>query len=659
MKVLLRNGTRSVRAELGRELGKGAAGRIHEVVGRPDLVAKVYVDPATRAPSPRLARVRYDRIDAMLRNPPKVGEPHQEGGRSFHQLAWPTDHVLTTSGEALGFAMPMLPLKHACDLEAILTRRSREREGLPHELIVRLYVARNLAAVVRELHKAGHFVIDMKPKNMSVYRLANPGLIAMLDADGFCIYGGPSERYPAEMFTSEYIAPELLEGNRKAADAREEQDRWALAVIIFRLLNENVHPYSGSFTGAGNPTIDDNVRSWRYAYGRVPHPELRPNPLSLHEFFDDDTRELFDRAFGRDPYTRPDARTWRDHLHQFTDASTGRLLQCRTDPSHWHFSKGCGLCYREARLGAGRRGPQITVPPGLWKRPGPQPTAAPSRASTPRSTPPPLPSPTRPRQSTPPVPPPPRARSTLKVFARRALGILLTVVALAIGLSVLLQMALERTRLVTPASTPGPAGRTASAPSPSDSAPTRTPPANAPDRPMASSATSNASKPGTTSVSAERSATQPPSPSAATDGAAALPPALGGRSTPMSVPEGADRMTQEPSATPAADAATRAPLDPAETDTTPTPPKSVDGAAQSASSTSASDTVPRQADNDALLMECQGWVTKGRYALEDASYDFAVALAERALRLRANCPGAADLKAEAETAKQAARRKTR
>ncbi|MGA8055973.1 MAG: SH3 domain-containing protein [Burkholderiales bacterium] len=708
MKVLLRNGTRSARAELGRELGKGGAGRVYEVIGRPDLVAKVYFDPATRSPSPRLARAQYDRIDAMLRNPPRVGEPHQEGGRSFHQLAWPTDHVSTPSGEALGFAMPMLPLKHACDLEAILTRRSREREGLPHELVVRLFVARNLAAVVRELHRAGHFVIDMKPKNMSVYRLASPGLIALLDADGFCVYGGPNERYPAEMFTSEYIAPELLASNKKPTDAREEQDRWALAVIVFRLLNENIHPYSGRFSGSGNPTIDDNVRSWRYAYGATPHKELRAHPFSVHEFFDDDTRELFERAFGRDPYARPDAREWRDHLHQFTDASKRRLIQCRTDPSHWHFSKGCGLCYREGLLDAGKRGAQVSVPPGLWRAPVPPPAK--------------------------PAPPPPRPwRSKLRSFAVRTLGVLLTLFALGIGLSVLLQMSLERTRPATPARTPGPvvttqrqvsdrfpilnlrsgpgegyaaiaqipagemvtlaevgrgpAGewtkvtwrgktgyvassrlnspssasardRTAAAPSPTDPGAKRTPPTNSLDRPIEPAPTPRPSKPVTTPRPADRPSQEPPL-TTAPDRLAPSPPPPSSARRQVSTPNPADRASQDSPSTITPDVPAPPPPAPASASKPVTAPKPADVAAQGPAPSVPTNSSPREAGNDALLMECQGWVTKGRYALEDSSYDAAVALADHALRLRPTCPGAARLRQEAEAAKQAARSRNR
>jgi serine/threonine protein kinase len=700
MKVLLRNGSRSVRVELGRELGKGAAGRIYEVVSRPDLVAKVYFDPATGRPSHRLAREQYDRVDAMLRNPPRVGEPHQEGGRSFHQLAWPTDHVLNLSGEALGFAMPMLPLKHACDLEAILTKKARERENLPHELIVRLYVARNLAAVVRELHKAGHYVIDMKPKNMSVYRIASPGLIAMLDADGFSVYGGPGERYPAEMFTSEYIAPELLANNRKPGEAREEQDRWALAVIIFRLLNENLHPYSGVYSGGDSPVIDEHVRNWRYAYGRTPHPELRPPVFSMHELFDDDTRELFDRAFGRDPYSRPEAREWRNHLDLFTDPAKGRLLQCKVDPSHWHFSKGCGLCHREEVLTG--RTTQRSVPPKHWR-----PAASP--APKPRPT-----SPLRP-VSPPHSAPLPRSRSRLRSLAAWTLGALVTVFALAIGLSVLLPMAAERERTVNiNARPPGPPGATqrqvsdrspqlslhsgpgerypAVAQIPAGEVVTLTEVGRGPmpawtkvswrgregyvqSARLVPVGTVSSRSPATTSAPSANSA---PAGRVTTNSRPPDPPVAVPPTRPQQKPQ--ERAT-EPAVAAASQTADRAPsaatgvANGSQPDVSaptaaggrsgesvrsdPLPTLFPDTTATSSGTTSTGTRPPGDkgspgtaaAGNDALLTECQGWVTKGRYALEEGSPDAALAFADHALRLRSGCPGAFALKQQAEGAK--------
>lgn len=54
---------------------------------------------------------------------------------------------------------------------------------------------------------------------------------------------GGGERFPAGQFTAEYLAPEFQKTGKVPEKQEEWQDRFALAVILFQLLNFGLHPY--------------------------------------------------------------------------------------------------------------------------------------------------------------------------------------------------------------------------------------------------------------------------------------------------------------------------------------------------------------------------------------------------------------------------------
>ena len=75
-------------------------------------------------------------------------------------------------------------------------------------------------------------------------------------------------------------------------------------------------------------------------------PYQYPHPYSIHEYFNKETLELFERAFTKD-CQRPTAYEWQEHLWKLMHS----LKQCKTNPNHAYFtSKGCGLCSVESKF---------------------------------------------------------------------------------------------------------------------------------------------------------------------------------------------------------------------------------------------------------------------------------------------------------------------
>ena len=323
---------------LGKLIKSGGAGSVYLLPGAPAQVAKLYHPHLDRAANRR-------KLEAMLELSPEL--PDQvENGKRYVQIAWPQAAVFDGQGGFAGFVMPLLDMAQTAELEQIMQERQARAAGLPTGLGPKLTLAANLAAVIDALHQQQHYVVDLKPVNLRFYR--DSLYIAMLDCDGFSIQGH-AERFPAEQFTADYLAPEF---QRKGMPAGTElaQDRFALAVIIFQLLNFGIHPYSGRPGNAQVATdIPGRIRDGCYAYGVKRHKQLAPNATSGHALMPPELRAMFDRAFSSSPQPqRPSAADWAQLLRGFAQRSGGKLVVCAVNSEHQHFAgQGCAACARD------------------------------------------------------------------------------------------------------------------------------------------------------------------------------------------------------------------------------------------------------------------------------------------------------------------------
>ncbi|MEI9928545.1 MAG: hypothetical protein WDN44_13660 [Sphingomonas sp.] len=390
--VYLGRGSERRRLELGRLLGEGAAGKVHALPGMPQVAAKLYHGGSE-------ARHHEAKIDAMIANPPDL-PPALHHQASYPQIAWPQAKLFDVSGRFIGFTMPEIDFGRSTSLVNLLQKNSRRIEKLSDYYGYRVLVARNLASVFAELHRAGHHMIDMKPANLRFYPVVS--WMAVVDTDGFSI-AGRSGRIAADQLSDEYIAPESWK--RPVSELGIEQDQFALAVIIFQLLDNGVHPFSGGAAdGVAQPTdLQARIMGGLYPYALRPSAAVMPSAASIHRMFRRGTRVMFDCAFlpgGR----RPTAEEWRDHL----DGLLGQLVPCAAKPDeHVHFGAGCGFCGHEARIAAAKvaaRTPVRRHRVGA-ARPLPAAPAAPSRLPVAR-----------------PAPRPARTRVPYRPPARRGIG---------------------------------------------------------------------------------------------------------------------------------------------------------------------------------------------------------------------------------------------
>jgi DNA-binding helix-hairpin-helix protein with protein kinase domain len=319
-------------------LGKsGGAGEVFTIRSKPGYIAKIYHDTTKGA---QLAHYEK-KIKWMIANKPDLPEIPPEYERIV-QLAWPVALVLR-GGKFAGFLMEEIDFDRTMELDYLLTRRQAENEGFEVDFGKLLTVCYNLASLINCLHNKQIAVVDLKPINLKVYK--SELYVSILDCDGFYIYAD-SFVSAAPQVTPEYLAPEFHD---RAVTHPEAQDWFALATIIFRLLNYGIHPYAGiAARHFPYPTeLAGRIKVGLYPYGKSAHQHVRATPASVHECFPEEIREFFDRAFTSATVRRASAYEWAALLSSFASRSGGQMVVC--EKGHLHFlDKPCPTCMREA-----------------------------------------------------------------------------------------------------------------------------------------------------------------------------------------------------------------------------------------------------------------------------------------------------------------------
>ncbi|MFI4891268.1 MAG: DNA-binding protein [Steroidobacterales bacterium] len=336
---LIWSGGRSEQVTLDATGKSGGAGEIFAIRGKPGYVAKIYHATTSQAHLDQYRRKLQWMVDYKPSLPPVPAEYPD-----IVQLAWPEALILRQS-RFVGFAMQKIDFDRTLELDYLLNRRQSAREGFDADYGKLATVAFNLASVINCLHDRRIAIVDLKPMNVKVYKAEL--YVSILDCDGFHI-ATDEFRSDAPQVTPEYLAPEFHD---KAVAHPEAQDRFALATIIFRLLNYGIHPFTGVAPDhRHHPTeLAGRIKQGLYPYGKAAHKRVRKVPASVHEAFPDSLRELFDRAFASTGYTRPSAGEWAAALAAYASKHSGQMSTCSN--GHLHFSgRPCPTCMRDALI---------------------------------------------------------------------------------------------------------------------------------------------------------------------------------------------------------------------------------------------------------------------------------------------------------------------
>jgi uncharacterized protein len=329
-------------------LGGGGIGAVYEHPDDPETCIKIYKMETH-------AKGHAAKIRSMIANPPDNIFVTAANGSKVCQLAWPKRVISSSNGMFCGFTMPKLPMEGMWHLASVINPTNRTFDDVPNHVSLRLTIAANIASVLEGLHKVGHYVVDLQPKNILVYHWApgtteaNAGFVALIDCDGFSIASASGRHYApallAEIACPAAIDPVTLSANAiRLQDSELQQDMWAFARTVFQLLNNGFPPTSSKprSTRVAAPSSDtERILGMPryYAFGEKANADFEAPAQSRHAQFSPALLQMFERTFtgkGR-PATLSE---WIGVINSLLQPQQ----RCKVDEEHWMLGAECGEC---------------------------------------------------------------------------------------------------------------------------------------------------------------------------------------------------------------------------------------------------------------------------------------------------------------------------
>ncbi|WP_439365251.1 hypothetical protein ACNJYD_02655 [Bradyrhizobium sp. DASA03005] len=314
---------------LGKLLGRGGEGAVFEIVGEPDLVAKIY--------HPDKARERQQKIAAMVAS----GIQTQVSNAAF-----PLSPLYEGAGTFAGFTMRRIgKQKPVHQLYSPASRRN-EFPNADYRLLLR--TALNIARAVAAVHSTGCVVGDLNHSGILVGADATATLI---DCDSFQ-FSKDGRIFYCSVGVPDYTPPELQGKSLENINRTPNHDAFGLGVAIFSLLFLGRHPFSGRYLGRGDMPEERAIAEYRFAYSSdKSRTQTEPPPFApTLSYVPRELATAFEACFGPGGANngRPKPADWISLLQR---AET-QLVKCTASAAHFYFSSApnCPWCALEKAI---------------------------------------------------------------------------------------------------------------------------------------------------------------------------------------------------------------------------------------------------------------------------------------------------------------------
>lgn len=324
---------------LGRQIGGGGEGAIHEIAGNATLVAKIF------KPSSNL-KEKEEKVKAMI--------PMAKNSPALKYTSWPQD-ALYDNGRFVGFTMLRIP----SNLK--INEINETSAAIKYSWASKIRIAYNLCSVVDSIHRMGQCCGDFNPNNICVD--TKTGSVYLIDTDSFHITS-VGKTYRCSVGMGEYLPKQIQDRVRNGQTLEtvplptftKETDNFALAIHVFQLLMNGCHPFTlrkiSMQDSACVPTQIDNINNGRTAFFKpntgfdipVFAPKADILPPYIHSLFE----KAFVSSYANGLNVCPRPSDWMGALKTLMFD----LKTCAHNSSHQSFNKypGCPWCEVERKM---------------------------------------------------------------------------------------------------------------------------------------------------------------------------------------------------------------------------------------------------------------------------------------------------------------------
>ena len=299
-----------------KQMNKGGEGRIYEIINYGSAIAKLYNDDLCTSH-------RENKLITMLRI--------QISSNLEKQIAWPRD-ILYKDGKLAGFVMRKI--QGGVSLNEIWSDDSLD-------ISKRITIAKNLCALLYEIHAAGLVVGDLNPFNILVIPVT--GMVRIIDVDSWHISDQKSGAcFRCEVCVPEYLSPIIANSLPKGETLKTaplptfstESDLYSLAVLLFQLLMNGTHPNAVGLA-KGNTSEDvpqpaELMRKYQFPFEKCPDGYRLPVYSLPYKVLSLRLQAMFSKIFtkrGNIPIER-----WYDALSEFAEKDITKI--CRDNTAH-------------------------------------------------------------------------------------------------------------------------------------------------------------------------------------------------------------------------------------------------------------------------------------------------------------------------------------
>jgi DNA-binding helix-hairpin-helix protein with protein kinase domain len=317
---------------LGHRIGGGGEGEVYRLQGAADYCAKIY----TKRPITPVQEQKLRALQALYTSLQSVA-------------ALPLSVLYTAPGKRGAIGM-VLPYVEGLDVHDVYHPEGRSRHLPGADLRFLISVAKNIAFVFQQLHRAGIVVGDISEQNVRVLKNAT---VRLIDCDSFQVSSN-GRRFECGVGSILWTPSELQGKSLSGVVRTENHDRFGLAQLIFLLLFCGRYPFAG--TPVGNANLDPGQAIARHAFAYDPAPPVRllsaPRNAPSFGSYPSWIRSLFIRAFGvgaERAGARPTPLEWIEALERLMQ----NLETCHRLSSHiyWSGLLRCPWCEMVTNVG--------------------------------------------------------------------------------------------------------------------------------------------------------------------------------------------------------------------------------------------------------------------------------------------------------------------